>query len=220
MYKVIVTGATGMVGEGVLHECLNSPLISEVMIINRRASGCSNPKLKEIIHTDFHDLSAVESMLKGYDACFFCLGVSSVGMNKEMYRHMTYDLTMHFAQTVVKLNPSMVFCYVSGAGTDSTGKGRLAWARVKGEVENDLMRLPFKAVYNFRPAMIEPTPGLSNTIKVYTYFGWLIPVLNRFFPKSICRLEQVGQAMISALVRGYSRSVVEVEDIKTLAANV
>jgi hypothetical protein len=218
MYKVILTGATGMVGEGVLHECLNSSLISDVLIINRRPSGCSNPKLKEIVHTDFHDLSSVEAQLKGYDACFFCLGVSSVGMNKEKYRHMTYDLTMHFAQTVSKVNSSMIFCYVSGAGTDSTEKGWLAWARVKGKVENDLMKLPFKSVYNFRPGMIEPTPGLSNTLSLYKYFGWLNTLLNRFAPGSICRLEQVGNAMINALVKGYSKSVLEVDDIKKLAA--
>jgi len=219
MYKVIITGSTGMVGEGVVHECLKSPLISEVLIINRRASGCSNPKLKEIIHGDFHDLAPVADQLKGYDACFFCLGVSSVGMKKELYRKMTYDLTMHFAQTVSSLNPSMVFCYVSGAGTDNTEKGWLSWARVKGKVENDLMRLPFKSVYNFRPAMIEPTPGLSNTISIYKTFSWIVPFFNRFFPKSICRLEQVGKAMINALAKGYSKHTLEVEDIKKLAVD-
>ncbi|MEY4594682.1 MAG: hypothetical protein RIQ47_1092, partial [Bacteroidota bacterium] len=175
MYKVIITGTTGMVGEGVLHECLNSPLISEVLIVNRRKSTFSNPKLKEIVHADFKDVEAIQDQLKGYDACFFCLGVSSVGMNKQMYFDITYTLTLHFAGILSKQNPQMTFCYVSGAGTDSTEKGRLAWARVKGKVENDLQKLPFKAVYNFRPGMLEPTKGLQNTLKLYHYLGWLAP---------------------------------------------
>ncbi|MFM8431958.1 MAG: NAD-dependent epimerase/dehydratase family protein, partial [Bacteroidota bacterium] len=146
-YKVIITGATGMVGEGVLHECLMSEKISEVLLLNRRPSGFANPKLKEIILEDLSDISSLSEYLRGYDGCFFCLGVSSVGMEAEKYRRITYDLTMQIAGHLSAWNPQMTFCYVSGAGTDSTEKGRLRWARVKGKTENDLSRLPFVAVY-------------------------------------------------------------------------
>jgi nucleoside-diphosphate-sugar epimerase len=149
--KVIVTGATGMVGEGVMHICLNSPDVEKVLIINRRPLGVTHPKLTEITHTDFFDFSSIESQLSGYDACYFCLGVSSVGMKKEDYYKTTYTLTMHVAETLSHLNPQMTFCYVSGAGTDSTETGRLSWARVKGKAENDLMKLPFKQVFAYRP---------------------------------------------------------------------
>ena len=217
MYKVIITGSTGMVGEGVMHECLNSPLITEVLIVNRRKSTFSNPKLKELIHTDFSDFSAIESQLQGYDACFFCLGVSSVGMKQQRYFDITYTLTMKFAKTVSRLNPQLTFCYVSGAGTDSTEKGRLAWARVKGKVENELQHLPFKAVYIFRPGMLEPTPGLRNTLRLYSYFGWLAPLFRTFLPNSISTLKQLGLAMISVLHHGYTSTVLEVPAIKSAA---
>ena len=196
--KAIITGATGMVGEGVLIECLQSPDVEQVLVINRRPCGVSHPKLKEIIHTDFFDFSSIAAQLKGYNACFFCLGVSSVGMNEKDYTHFTYDLTMHVAGTLAPPNPDMTFIYVSGASTDSTQKGSLMWARVKGKTENDLMKLPFKKVYAFRPGFMVPTPGAKNTLKPYKYFSWLFPLLLRF-PKYVSTLAQVGQAMIKAV---------------------
>ncbi|HVX52842.1 MAG TPA: NAD-dependent epimerase/dehydratase family protein, partial [Chitinophagaceae bacterium] len=149
--KVIITGVTGMVGEGVMHECLQHPAISEVLVINRKASGFTHPKLKEILHKDFFNIAPVEQQLAGYDACFFCLGVTSLGKKEAEYYDLTYTLTITFAETLCRVNNNLVFCYISGASTDSTEKGRVMWARVKGKTENDLMKMPFTMVYNFRP---------------------------------------------------------------------
>ena len=170
---VIITGATGMVGEGVLHTCLEHPQVASVLIINRKSLGLSHPKLTEVLHADFYDLSAIENQLKGYNACFFCLGVSSVGMKEADYFKVTYTLTMHVAEMLARLNPDMVFCYVSGQGTDSTEKGRSMWARVKGKTENDLQKLPFSRVYAYRPGFIKPITGLSKTHSFYKYVNWL-----------------------------------------------
>ncbi|GAB3513618.1 Rossmann-fold NAD(P)-binding domain-containing protein [Emticicia fontis] len=216
--RAIVTGATGMVGEGVLHECLLHDEVEEVLIINRKPSGIQHPKLKEIIHKDFQDFSSIESQLKDYNACFFCLGVSSVGMQEEEYYKLTYTLTLHVANTLVKNNPDMTFCYVSGASTDSTEKGRLMWARVKGKTENDLMKLPFKQVYNFRPGAIEATKGLKNVLSYYKYFSWLFPVIKLFAPNAVVKLKEIGLAMINTVTKGYKKQILEVSDIKTLAA--
>ena len=215
--KVILTGATGMVGEGVLHECLLSNEVEQVLIINRKPSGITHPKLKEIIHKDFFNLSPVEDQLKNYDACFFCLGVSSVGMKEEQFYRLTYTLTMHFAETLVKQNTGMTFCYISGAGTDSTEKGRMMWARVKGKTENDLMKLPFKKVYNFRPGVLQPTKGLKNTLSYYKYFGWLLPIIRMLAPKYICTLKELGMAMINSVTKGYEKQILEVKDILALS---
>ena len=216
--KVIVTGATGMVGEGVLHECLLHPAISEVLIINRKTAGITHPKLKEIIHPDFYDLSTISDKLVGYDGCFFCLGISSVGMNEEAYTKITYTLTLHVAETLARQNPSMVFCYVSGAGTDSSEKGRLMWARVKGRTENDLQKLGFARVYNFRPSIISPTKGLKNTLGFYKWLGWMIPLVKAIAPNSIITLKEVGLAMINTVTKGFPKPVLEVRDIRELAA--
>jgi hypothetical protein len=206
-----------MVGEGVLHECLQSPEVEAVLIINRRPSGITHPKLKEIIHQDFFDLSSIQAQLKGYNACFFCLGVSSVGMKEPEYTKMTYTLTMHVAETLSKLNPEMTFCYVSGASTDSTEKGRSMWARVKGKTENDLMKLPFKAVYNFRPGYMHPTPGLKNTLVYYKYLGWLYPIVRTLFPSTASTLAELGLAMINVAAQGAEKQILEVKDIVALA---
>ena len=211
--KVIVTGATGMVGEGVMHECLQNDTVESVLVINRKPCGVSHPKLKEVIHADFFNLSPVEDQLAGYNACFFCLGVSSVGMKEPEYYRMTYTLTMNFAETVLRQNPGMSFCYISGASTDSTEKGRMMWARVKGRTENDLLKLGFKQAYNFRPGIIQPTKGLKNTLKLYTYLGWLLPVIKFFSSKSIVSLKQIGMAMINVVIKGYDKKVLEVKDI-------
>jgi nucleoside-diphosphate-sugar epimerase len=215
--SVILTGSTGMVGEGVLHECLQDNDVEQVLVINRKPCGITHSKLKEIIHADFFDLSSIENQLTNYNACFFCLGVSSVGMKEPEYYQLTYTLTMHVAQTVSKLNPDSVFCYISGAGTDSTEKGRMMWARVKGKTENDLMKLPFKRVYNFRPGVIQPTKGLKNTLSYYKYFGWLLPIIRLVAPNYICTLKELGTAMIHAATKGYEKQILEVKDILDLS---
>jgi hypothetical protein len=180
----------------------------------------SHPKLTEIIHTDFYNLSSIEAQLTGFNACYFCLGVSSIGKTEGEYRRITYDLTLHFGSTLSRLNPDMIFCYVSGAGTDSTESGRQMWARVKGKTENDLLKLPFKAVYNFRPGFIQPTKGLNNTLKAYTFISWMFPVLQILFPSGVCTLQQIGNAMISVTMHGYPTSTIAVKDIKIAASNI
>ena len=214
--KAIVSGATGMVGEGVLFECLKHPEVEQVLVINRKPGGVSHPKLREIIHADFFDLTPIEPQLAGYNACFFCLGVSSVGMSQEEYRHTTYDLTLNVGQLLAKLNPEMTFCYVTGAGTDSSEQGRVAWARIKGATENALLRL-FKNAYMFRPAFMRATPGQKNVKSYYKYFAWIYPIGRALYPAGFCTLEEVGQAMINAAGKGYSRRILEVKDIVELA---
>lgn len=215
--KVILTGATGMVGEGVLHECLQHGDVEQVLVVGRKSCGVVHPKLKEIIHANFYDLSAIEDQLAGYNACFFCLGVSSVGMKEEEFYKPTYTLTMNFASILSKHNPDMTFCYISGAGTDSSEKGRIMWARVKGKTENALMKLPFKQVYNFRPGIIKPTKGLKNILSFYKYFGWLIPIIKLISPKYIITLKELGLVMINAATKGCEKQILEVRDIIALA---
>ena len=216
--KAIVLGATGMVGEGVLHECLLHPEVASVLVVNRRPCGVEHEKLTEIIHKDFLDFSPIADQLIGYNACYFCMGVSSVGMKEEDYRRLTYDLTLHVANTLAESNPDLTFCYVSGAGTDSTEQGRSSWARVKGKTENDLLKLPFKAAYMFRPGYIQPTKGLKNAYKIYSVMAPLYPLWKLLFPKFVVTLEEIGLAMINATLRGYERPVLECRDIATLAA--
>ncbi len=214
--KVIITGATGMVGEGVLIECLNHPNVEQILTINRKPGGVSHPKLRELIHADFFDLAPIESQLSGYNACFFCLGVSSVGISKEEYKHITYDLTLNVGQVLARLNPDMTFCYVTGAGTDSSEQGRIAWARVKGATENALMRL-FRNSYMFRPGFMKATPGQKNVKSYYKYFAWLYPIGRALYPAGFCTLKEVGLAMINAATKGYSKKIVEVKDVVELA---
>jgi hypothetical protein len=215
--KVILTGATGMVGEGVLNECLLNNAVSQVLIINRKLSGFEHEKLKEIIHRDFNDFSSISDQLSDYDACFFCLGVSSVGIREPQYYALTFSLTMHVAQTLSKQNSSMIFCYVSGAGTDTTEKGRLMWARVKGKTENELMKLPFKKAYNFRPGVLQAAKGAKNVLSYYKYFSWLIPFVKLIAPNAICSLQDLGKAMIYVSTKGYEKQILEVKDIHALA---
>lgn len=215
--RAIITGATGMVGEGVMHECLQSDDVEDVLIINRRPSGYTHPKLKEIIHENFFDLSAIEQQLKGYNACYFCLGVSSVGMSKDDYYKFTYELTLNFAQTVLKYNKDMTFCYVSGSGTDSSEKSNLNWARVKGKTENEILRMGFKQAYMFRPGFMQPTPGLKNTLSSYKYMGWLFPVLKVIAPATASTLKEVGDAMINVSKKNFGKKILEVKNIKEAA---
>lgn len=215
--KAIITGTTGMVGEGVLHECLQRPEVKSVLIINRKPLGVSHPKLTEIIHADFFNFSPIEDQLKGYNACFFCLGVSSIGMKEQDYYRSTYMLTTHVAETLSKLNPGMTFCYVSGAGTDSSEKGRSMWARVKGKTENDLIKLPFREVYAFRPGFILPTKGLTKANKLYKYLSWLFPIGRALYPNGFCTLKELGLAMIVIVNKDYPKKVISGKDIILLA---
>ena len=206
-----------MVGEGVLHECLRHTDIASVLVINRKPCGITHPKLREIIHNDFFDLTPIQAEFSGLDACFFCLGVSSMGKTVSEFHRLTYTLTLHAAEILSSRNSGMVFCYISGAGTDSTEKGKVMWARVKGKTENDLKKLPFKTVYAFRPGMLKPTKGLKNTLKLYTYFGWLYPILRWLAPNTACTLSELGQAMIRAAAKGSPKEIIEVPDIVALA---
>jgi nucleoside-diphosphate-sugar epimerase len=215
-YSVIVTGVTGMVGEGVLLECLDNPAIARVLVVARRPTGRTHPKLSELVVPSFLDLGGVEAKLAGYDACFYCAGVSSVGMTEEEYTKVTYETPLHFARALVERNPKMVFCHVSGTGTDATEQGNVMWARVKGRAENALMRLPFKAVYNFRPGFMRATPGQRNLKWYYTAFGWTYPILRAFFPGHVSTLRGVARAMIRAATEGAPKQVLEVADMNAL----
>ena len=208
-----------MVGEGVLLTALNHDNVDSILVIGRRPCGVEHSKLKEIIHQDFLNFSIIEEQLKGYQACFFCLDVSSVGMKEEAYRRTTYDITMEAASVLVKLNPEMTFCYVSGAGTDSTERGPLMWARVKGKTENDLAKLSFKAVYAFRPGLLKPVAGQKNLNVLFKAIAWPFPLWKLLFPGSVSTIEDVGLAMINAALYGYSRKVLENSDIAKLAEN-
>jgi uncharacterized protein YbjT (DUF2867 family) len=218
--KVILFGATGMVGQGVLRECLRDPEVTQVLSVGRSASGQQHGKLIEIIRDNFLDYSDIEPELTGYGACFFCLGVSSVGMDAERYRHLTYDITLAAAKTLARLNPQMTFVYVTGAGTDSTEQGRVMWARVKGRTENDLLKLPFRAAYMFRPGAIQPLHGVrSRTAWVQAIYGVTAPLLSwlsRIAPKYVTTTEQMGRAMIKVARDGYPKPILESEDINSL----
>lgn len=218
--KVILFGATGMVGQGCLRECLLDTEVESVLSVGRRPTGQRHAKLREIVHDNFFDFSAIESQLSGFDACLFCLGVSSVGMSEERYRHLTYDITMAAARTLSKLNPGMVFLYVTGRGTDSSERGPLMWARVKGKTENDLLKLPFKAAYMFRPAGIQPLHGIKSRTAwyqaAYVVAAPLLTLMTQIAPKYVTTTEQLGRAMIKVAKYGYPRPVVESEDINAV----
>jgi uncharacterized protein YbjT (DUF2867 family) len=220
--KVILFGATGMVGQGVLRECLVDPIVERVLAVGRARTGATHAKLHEIVVPDVADLSAVGAELTGYDACFFCLGVSSAGMNERDYRRLTYDLTLAVARTLVRRNPAMTFIYVSGAGTDSTERGRMMWARVKGETENALLRLPFARAYMFRPAYIQPMHGITSKTRwyrlAYLILGWLYPALKLLVPKLVTTTEQMGRAMIAAAAHGAPKPVLENADINAIGS--
>jgi uncharacterized protein YbjT (DUF2867 family) len=218
--KVILFGATGMIGQGVLRECLLDPGVEGVLSIGRRSSGATHAKLREIVHADLTDLTAVEGDLAGYDACFFCLGTSSAGMSEADYRRVTYDVTLAAARAIVKQSPGLTFVYVTGAGTDSTEKGRTMWARVKGATENALLAMPFKASYMFRPAYIQPMHGIEasgrGTRVMYAVLSPLYPLLKTLAPRYVTTTEEVGRAMLRVAREGAPERVLESVDIAAL----
>nr|NQU92608.1 epimerase [Bacteroidota bacterium] len=215
--KVIITGATGMVGKGILLECLDHRDISEVLIIVRNPINMDHPKLKELIQKDFSDFSKVKDQLKGYDACFYSLGISAAGLNEQQYKRISYDFTMALAKTLFEINPEMTFNYVSGQGTDSSEKGRMMWARVKGKTENDLLKLGFKQAYMFRPGVIIPLRGIKSRTKsyqfMYNYFMWLVIIIKAVAPNSVVNTTQIGMAMIHSTFKGYDKKVLKPVDI-------
>ncbi|ANH80538.1 epimerase [Niabella ginsenosidivorans] len=215
--RIIITGTTGMVGEGVLLECLQSPQVAAVLSVSRRPAGKTHPKLKEYLVPDFRELQMDDEMLKGYDACFFCAGISSIGIKEDQYRTITYDTTMHFARVMLRQNPQITFIYVSGRGTDSSEKGRSMWARVKGKTENGLLAAGFSNAFMFRPAFMKAVPGQQFTLRAYRYLSWLYPVLKAIAPDSVSTLQQVGRAMINAVTKGSLQQVLEVKDINALS---
>jgi len=219
--KVILFGGSGMVGQGVLRECLLDPGVSEVLSVARSAGGPAHDRLATLVRPDLSDLSPVASELAGYDACFFCLGVSSSGMDEASYRRLTYDLTVDAARLLSAQNPSMTFVYVSGAGTDSTEKGRTMWARVKGATENALLKLPFRAAYMFRPGLIRPLHGIrSRTTSyrvAYAVMTPFFPLAEALLPNQMTTTERVGQAMLAVAEGGAPKAVLEARDINALA---
>jgi uncharacterized protein YbjT (DUF2867 family) len=215
--KVLLFGASGMVGQGVLRECLLDPGVETVISIVRGTTGQKHPKLRELLHNNFLDFSAIEDQLSVFDACFFCLGVSSAGMSEEDYRRITYGFTLAAARTLSRLNPTMTFIYVSGMGTDSSERGGSMWARVKGKTENELLLLPFRAAYMFRPGVIVPVHGVKSKTAAYRVFYVLLapvlPLLKGRFPKYVTTTEQIGRAMLKVAMQGWPKSVLESYDI-------
>jgi len=222
--KVLIFGATGMIGQGVLRECLMDSGIERVQTVGRTGTGVEHPKLREVVHRDLWNYSSIETDLSGFDACFCCLGVSSVGMKEADYRRVTYELTMAAAESLARLNPRMTFVYVSGAGTDSSERGRSMWARVKGQTENALLRLPFHAAYMFRPGIIQPLHGIRSRTAayrlLYSLTKPLLPALRRAFPDAILTTGQIGRAMLAVARNGSPKRILESKDIHAMAAGL
>ena len=218
--NVILFGATGMVGQGVLRECLLDPEVHQILSIVRTPTNQQNPKLRELIHADFFNYSDIEPQLTGFDTCIFTLGVSSAGIDEAKYTQLTHDLTLAAATTLVRLNPQMTFLYVSGAGTDSTERGRTMWARVKGRTENDLLKLPFRAASLVRPGVLQPLHGIRSKTRVYqtfyTILNPILPLLKSAFPQAITNTEQLGRAMLKVAKNGYPKPILESKDINSL----
>jgi uncharacterized protein YbjT (DUF2867 family) len=220
--KVILFGATGMIGQGVLRECLRDPQVDRVLSVGRSTTGQADQKLVELVQADMSDFSSVEARLTGYDACFFCLGISSAGMTEPDYQHITYDFTLAAARALVRQNPGMTFIYVSGAGTDTTERGRSMWARVKGKTENALLQLPFKAAYMFRPAYVQPLHGARSRTPLYrvlyAVMGRLYPAWKRVLPSYTTTTQRIGRAMLHVARYGAPKPVLESIDIDALGS--
>lgn len=221
MKKVIITGATGMVGKGVLLECLDHESIDEVLVIGRNTVDVDHKKLKQLVHKDFSDFTTVKDKLEGYNGCFYCLGISAAGLSEDQYKKITYDYTMALAKTLFDNNPDMTFNYVSGQGTDSSEKGRVMWARVKGKTENDILKLGFKQAFAFRPGMIIPLKGIKSRTKsyqfLYDYFMWLVQSVKVISPNSVVNTTQIGLAMINTMLNGYEKKILRPKDIIILS---
>ncbi len=218
--NVVIFGATGMVGSGVLQECLDDERVESVLVVGRSSCGITHTKLREVIHRNFFGFSEIERILASYDTCFFCLGVSAAGLSEKEYHRLTFELTLAAAETLVASNPDYTFCYVSGTGTDSTERGRFMWARVKGKTENHLLTMSFKAAFMFRPAFIQPLKGVRSKTKLYQVFytltGPVFPLLRRLFPQYVTTTETLGRAMIQVAAEGHSKRVIENRDINAL----
>jgi uncharacterized protein YbjT (DUF2867 family) len=217
--KVILFGSTGMIGQGVLSECLKDAGVESVLVINRQTCGITHPKLKEIIHTNLFDLSPISIGLAGFDACLFCVGVSSVGMKEADYNKMTYELTTKVAVTLLNLNKDMSFCYISGANTDNTENGNTMWARIKGKTENELLSMPFRSVYMFRPGYIQPMKGVKSKTRLYrVMYSFLKPLyfLIKNIDSMVTSSETLGKAMIIAASTGYEKKILESKDINAI----
>jgi len=221
--NTLLFGSTGMIGQGVLQECLKDPNVESILVINRQSCNISHPKLREIIHKDLFYLSGLTKEMTGYNSCFFCLGISSAGLNENEYHKITYDLTLNVAKTLVNLNKEMTFCYISGAGTDSSEKGKTMWARVKGKTENALLALPFKKAYMFRPGFIQPLNGIKSKTRLYNtmyaIFSPLYFVLNHF-DSIVTNTETFGKAMILTTLRGYEKNILENKDINIIGGGI
>lgn len=213
--KVVLTGASGFVGEGVLLECLDSPEVESVLVLGRKSINRQHPKLKELLVPDFADIKAHRSQLSQYDTCFFCAGISSLGMDEAAYTKVTYDATLHVANALQEANPKAVFHYISGGHTDSSEKGKVMWARVKGRTENALLALGFPAAYCYRPGLMKPTEGQRNFRGYNRTIKWLFPVMKWFFPS--CGVRDIGKAMIYCTLKGYPQPILEVVDIQKAA---
>ena len=218
--NVLIFGATGMVGQGVLRECLQAPDVQLVQTIGRTPTGQQHPKLRELVHAEMWHYEGVEAELANFDACFFCIGVTSSGMGEKEYTHLTYDMTLAAAETLARIKPAMVFIYVSGAGADSSGTSKIMWERVRGKTENALLRLPFRGVYIFRPGMIQPMDGIQSKTAAYRIFYSLtkplLPLLRKALPKYVLSTRQVGQAMLAVVRGGARRRVLESVDISAI----
>ena len=219
--KVVIFGATGMVGQGVLRECLLDPKVQVTQTVGREPTGVPHPRLREIKHTDLWNYATIEESLSGFDACFFCLGVSARGLKEEEYRRITFGITVAAADVLCRLHPKMTFIYVSGAGTDSSEKGNVVWARVKGKTENALLQMPFAAAYMFRPGMIQPLDGIQSKTKMYRVFYRItkpiMPFLRSAFPNSVVTTKEIGKAMLNVAKRGYPKRILETKDIRAAA---
>jgi uncharacterized protein YbjT (DUF2867 family) len=218
--NVVITGATGMVGEGVLHECLNNPLIASITLLTRRPMGLKHPKVKEILLADFLSLTANGPGLKNVDACFYCLGTTSIGKTEEEYTTITHDLTLEIARIVLLTNPGTTFCYVTAKGTDNSEKGKTMWARVKGRTENDLGQMGFRHFYAFRPFMLTPTKSLQNTHRFYKYISWLFPLGRLVYPEGFCTLKELALAMIQVGYHGYTKKIITPPDMVKLSKSI
>ncbi|HEY3990992.1 MAG TPA: epimerase [Acidobacteriaceae bacterium] len=219
--NVVIFGASGMVGQGVLLECLRDTGVERVLVVGRSSAGRQHVKLREVLVKDVFDVASYAGQLTGIDACFFCLGVSSAGVSEAEYRRLTYDLTLAIAQELAVRNSSLCFFYVSGAGTDSTERSRTMWARVKGATENALLRMPFRCAYMFRPGLIQPLDGIRSKTRVYRILLALgapvLPLLRRAFPNSVLTTREIGQAMLAVARSGWPRPVLEPKDIHAAA---